>query len=119
MIVVTGPDDTRLHRILRWAITYKKPLSMTYRKHAHDAEGNALWETREGVRVPLLETTVRTVEPWEVEKLGTSDAYVRGMDRDTNEPRSWRLDRIERITYHRYGHNVVPEYVRRSTTKKA
>jgi predicted DNA-binding transcriptional regulator YafY len=41
------------------------------------------------------------------------------MDRDTEEPRSWRLDRIERITYHRRGHNVVPEYVRRSTTKKA
>ena len=119
MITVTGPDDIRLHRILTWAITYKKPLSITYNKQAKDADGNELWEVREGARVPVLEPTVRTIEPWEVEKKGSSDAYVRGMDRDTNEPRSWRLDRIEKITYHRRGHNVVPEYVRRSTIKKA
>lgn len=119
MITVTGPDDVRLYRFLEWAIMRERPVTITYMKQAKDARGNLLWTYPEGVRTPLLEPTVRTIEPWVIEHERSSDAFVRGMDRDTKEPRSWRLDRIAKITYHRRGHNVVPAYVSLGTTKRA
>lgn len=119
MITVTGPDDVRLYKFLEWAIIRQRPVTITYLKQSKDGRGNLQWEYREGVRVPVLEPTVRTIEPWTIEHQRTGDAFVRGMDRDTNEPRSWRLDRIQKITYHRRGRDLVPAYVSMSNTKRA
>lgn len=119
MITVTGPDDVRLHKFLEWAIMRQKPVSITYLKQSKDARGNLLWQYRVGVREPVLETTVRTIEPWRIEHLWTGDAFVRGMDRDSNEPRSWRLDRIQKITYHKRGRQIIPAWVNTTTTKRA
>lgn len=119
MITVTGPDDVRLHRFLEWAIMRERPVTITYLKQSKDGRGNLRWEYREGARVPVLEPTIRTIEPWLIEHYRSSDAYVRGMDRDSGEPRSWRLDRIQKITYHRRGHNVIPAYVSISGRKRA
>lgn len=120
MITVTDArTDARLYRWLEWAIMRQKPITITYLKQSKDAEGHPLWELQEGVRVPVLEPTIRTVEPWAFEKPGTDDAYVRGMDRDSNEPRSWRLDRITKITYHRRGKQIIPAYVGMSNNKRA
>lgn len=119
MLKVQGLNDFRLHRFIEWAIKKKKPLTLTYLKHAKDKDGNLLWERREGAYVPVLEPTIRTIEPWYVEKEGSPDAYVRGMDRDSKEPRSWRLDRIQHITYHRRGKQIIPAYVSLNHTKKA
>jgi hypothetical protein len=118
-IEITGSDDVRLSRFLEWAILRSKPVSITYLKQAKGPSGRPLWDDREGVRKPVLESTIRTVEPWTIEKRGTSDAYVRGMDRRTGQPRSWRLDRIQEITYHQRGRQVVPAYVGMTNIKKA
>jgi len=119
MITVTGPDDVRLHKFLEWAIMREKPLTITYLKQSKDKRGKLLWETREGVRVPVLEPTIRTIEPWTIEHERTGDAYVRGMDRDTDQPRSWRLDRIQKITYHRRGRQIIPAWVNTTHRKRA
>lgn len=119
MITVTGPDDIRLHRFLEWAIMREKPVTITYLKQSKDARGRLLWTYPEGARVPVLEPTVRTMEPWFIGHNWEGDAYVRGMDRDSREPRTWRLDRIQKITYHRRGHNVIPAYVSISGRKRA
>lgn len=111
MITVTGPDDLRLHKFLEWAIIREKPVTISYLKHAKNKAGRALWKVEDGVRVPVLEPTVRTIEPWVIEHQRSGDAFVRGMDRDTGDPRSWRLDRIEKITYHKRGRDIVPAYV--------
>lgn len=127
MITVTGPDDLRLYRFLEWAIRREKPVTITYLKQSKNKAGTPLWEIRDGVRVPVLEPTVRTIEPWLIEHHRSSDAFVRGMDRKTGDPRSWRLDRIQKITYHSRGRDLVPAYVtvagtpvaHRSVTKRA
>lgn len=119
MITVTGPDDVRLYRFLEWAIMREKPVTITYLKQSTDARGNPQWQYRVGVREPVLIPTVRTIEPWRIEHQWTGDAFVRGMDRASGEPRSWRLDRIDKITYHARGRQIVPAYVSMSVTKRA
>ncbi len=120
MITVFGPDDVRLHRFLEWAITRKRPVTITYMKQAKTSNGQLQWEyPSEGSRKPVLEPTVRTIEPWHLRTNWAGDPYVQGMDRDTNEPRSWRLDRIRAITYHKRGRQIIPAYVNVSHTKKA
>lgn len=119
MITVTGPDDVRLYRFLEWAIMREKPVTISYLKQSKDGRGQLQWMYREGVRVPVLEPTVRTIEPWVIEHERSSDAYVRGMDRASGEARSWRLDRIEKITYHARGRQIIPAYVNFSGRKKA
>jgi predicted DNA-binding transcriptional regulator YafY len=111
MITVTGPDDARLHKFLEWAIKREKPVTITYYKQAK-RDGKLLWGTDDkGARVALLEPTVRTIEPWALEDDSNGQPFVRGMDRKTGDPRSWRLDRIQKITYHKRGRDIVPAYV--------
>lgn len=119
MITVTGPDDVRLYKFLEWAIMRQKPLTITYLKQSKDQRGKLLWEyPPDGPRRPLLEPTIRTIEPWTIEHERSGDAYVRGMDRDTDQPRSWRLDRIRKITYHRRGKQIIPAWVNTTNIKK-
>jgi hypothetical protein len=119
MITVTGPDDVRLYRFLEWAIMRERPVTITYLKQSKDQRGKFLWRWVDGAQVPVLEPTIRTIEPWTIEHGRTGDAFVRGMDRDSNEPRSWRLDRIQKITYHKRGKQIIPAWVNMSVTKRA
>lgn len=50
-------------------------------------------------------TVVRTVEPYgEWIKTQAGNYLIRSMDRESGQPRSWRVDRVLSYTLHRRGH---------------
>jgi predicted DNA-binding transcriptional regulator YafY len=54
--------------------------------------------------------TVRTIEPYALTRNAAGDLYVRAMDRESGQSRTWRLDRMVAYTEHRTAFLVpVPE----------
>lgn len=76
-----------LTRLIK-ALDAKHPITITYIK----ADGTE---------------TIRTVELYDIVVSAAGDIVLKGMDRDTGESRSWRLDRIVAHTTHRTAY-VVP-----------
>lgn len=53
--------------------------------------------------------TLRTVEPYEIIKSRGGHRLLMALDRDSREPRAWRLDRIARYTLHRGGRGYLAD----------
>ncbi|MEU1445495.1 WYL domain-containing protein [Streptomyces mirabilis] len=70
-----------LTRLIK-ALDAKHPVTITYVK----ADGTE---------------TIRTVELYDIVVSAAGDIVLKGMDRDSQESRSWRLDRIVSYTTHR------------------
>lgn len=86
---VETPDDSRtLAESIINAIYEKLPMTLTYEKSDR-------------------QVTVRTVEPYEILKTKNGHHLVMALDRDSREPRSWRIDRITSYTLHRKGHRLL------------
>lgn len=51
--------------------------------------------------------TMRTVEPYDTAVSRAGDQLLRAMDRDSGEPRTWRLDRITWYQVHSRGRFLV------------
>lgn len=77
------------------AMRKQRPITVTYTK----ADGSE---------------TVRTVEPYMITRSKAGDWYVKAMDRQSGQARSWRLDRIVFYTVHRTSF-LLPPYVPTST----
>lgn len=75
----TDPD--RLKADILKAMRLRRPMTLTYTR----ANGSV---------------TVRTVEPYMFTKNADKDPYFRAMDRESTEPRTFRLDRIVAYTVH-------------------
>jgi predicted DNA-binding transcriptional regulator YafY len=82
MLKVTEANQELTKTRLEKAMKRNHPVTVTYTK----ADG---------------ETTVRTIEIFEVKESYAGDFYVRAMDRKTGEARSFRIDRMHAITIHR------------------
>lgn len=80
MIKVNGNTD-RLHSHMIKAMRLRRAVTISY--------------TRENGS-----TTVRTIEPYMITRNKNGDPYVRVMDRESKESRSFRLDRIGAYTVH-------------------
>lgn len=79
----TANDQTRLRNDLENAVIREHPVTITYT----DARGS---------------TSVRTIEPYgKIIKTFEQELLIKAMDRESGQPRSWRLDRIEKYTVHR------------------
>lgn len=84
------------------AIDKQRPVTVTYLKEAKDEDGRAITELDEhGKKVPVLELTVRTIEPYDFDESKAGAVYFKVMDRETGDRRSFRLDRIQAYTVHR------------------
>ncbi|MGR6922581.1 WYL domain-containing protein [[Actinomadura] parvosata] len=75
---VTPIEQADLRAVLERAIATEQPAMITY----VDADG---------------EWTTRTIEPYELFRTRHGDLIVRAMDHRSNEPRSFRLDRIDTL----------------------
>jgi predicted DNA-binding transcriptional regulator YafY len=84
MLKVTDTNQELTKVRLEKAMKSGHPVTVTYTK----ADG---------------ETTVRTIEIFELKQSKAGDFYVRAMDRKTGEARSFRIDRMQWITIHRTG----------------
>lgn len=94
MLKVTDTNQEQTRIRLEKAMVRNHPVTVTYTK----ADG---------------ETTVRTIEIFEIKESKAGDLYVRAMDRKTGEARSFRIDRMLTITIHR-----TAFLVKRSTNLK-
>lgn len=81
---------------LYWAMFRQRPVTITYVR----ADG---------------ETTVRTIEVFDIAVTKSGNIIARAMDREMQSPRTWRLDRITHYTTHR-GRYTVPAYEKKEVT---
>lgn len=96
MYAVRGDEDfpTLEHRINR-AIRLEQPVTFTYRELKKDPDNPK--RRIEGE----YEITVRTIEPYSIEQSAKGNWFIRSLDRQSGEFRSWRFDRILTYTPHR------------------
>lgn len=99
--VKTSEDYSDLwYRICR-AIRLEQPVTIYYRETKKDPNNPKR-------RIPNeFELTLRTIEPYDIEQSANGDWFIRSLDRDTLDYRSWRFDRIIAYTPHR-GIRTVP-----------
>jgi predicted DNA-binding transcriptional regulator YafY len=86
MIKAKSPEHA--YNRIKYAASKRFPVTITYVR----ASGGA--------------PTVRTIEPYAFTRNKQGDRYVRAMDRQTGEVRSWRLDRMTGWTIHRTAFQV-------------
>lgn len=75
-------DQNRTLDVMKNAMKNARPVTITYVR----ADGSE---------------TIRTIETYEIKSTKSGDTIIRAMDRESGEPRSWRLDRILFYTVHR------------------
>lgn len=81
-------DAMLRHRLVK-AIAKGQPVTLTYIK-------------KDGSE------TLRTVELYEFFTTMEGHLVIRGMDRQSKQPRTWRTDRIKAFTFHRQGRRMLP-----------
>jgi predicted DNA-binding transcriptional regulator YafY len=103
MYGVRSADDFEiLRRRVARAIRLKQPITFTYLETKKDPQ-NANRRMKD-----QFEVTIRTVEPFgEILPNVDGKLYFRSLDRDTEEYRSWRLDRVITYSTH-HSRQVVP-----------
>jgi hypothetical protein len=104
----TETADTTLTRLIK-AMDRQHPVTITYLKEAKDDAGH---------RTGGFVQTIRTVEVFDVRVSQAGDILIVGMDRETAEQRSFRLDRITEYTTHR-GTGYVVEREPATTPRQA
>lgn len=80
-------DAPAMISALQKCVDRKEPVTLTYVK----ADGSV---------------TVRTVEPYDF-AVKSGNALLLALDRESGEPRSWRLDRIKMYSPHRRAHRTL------------
>ena len=93
--VRTDADFPALERRIERAIRLEQPITFTYRETVKDPDNPKRRIQDE------FEITVRTVEPYAVEQSAKGNWFIRSLDRQSGEFRSWRFDRILTYTPHR------------------
>jgi len=83
-------QERTLTRLIK-AMDRQHPVTITYLKEAKDDAGH---------RTGGFVQTVRTVEVFDIRVSQAGDILLVGMDRETREQRSFRLDRIVSYTVH-------------------
>jgi predicted DNA-binding transcriptional regulator YafY len=83
--------EQTLARLIR-AMDHQHPVTITYTK----ADGTE---------------TLRTIEVYDVTTSKAGDIVIKAMDRDSQDKRSFRLDRISHYTIHRTAYTVPVEQV--------
>lgn len=94
-------DFPAFERRINRAIRLEQPVTFTYLETKKDPDNPKRRLKNE------FEITVRTVEPYAVEISSEGNWFIRSLDRQTGEYRSWRFDRVLTYTPHR-GIRVVP-----------
>lgn len=94
-LVRTDADFPALERRIERAIRLEQPVTFTYRELRKDPENPK--RRIEGE----YEITVRTIEPYAIEQSAKGNWFIRSLDRQSGEFRSWRFDRILTYTPHR------------------
>src|SRR5690242_3476956 len=74
-------------RVLR-AIRLEQPITFTYREQKKDPDNPKRRLNGE------CEITTRTIEPYDIAVSQKCDMFIRSLDRDTGDCRSWRFDRV-------------------------
>lgn len=82
------PSARYLVRSLSRAIKHQVPVTITYKK-------------KDGT------FTVRVIEPYEMTLSKSGVAIVKGLDRKTEQPRSFRIAEIRGLTVHSKGRRVL------------
>ncbi|MFI2426518.1 WYL domain-containing protein [Streptomyces sp. NPDC018955] len=90
-------STTTLTRLIK-ALDAKHPVTITYLKEEKDQAGK---------RTGRLVETVRTIELYDIVISAAGDILLKGMDRETGESRSFRLDRLVSYTTHRSAYTVT------------
>lgn len=80
------------------AMDRRQPVTMTYFKEEKDEAGR---------KTGNLVETVRTIEIYDIRTTKAGHITIKAIDRETGEPRTWRLDRIHAYTVHRTSYTVL------------
>lgn len=94
-LVRTDVDWLALERRIDRAIRLEQPVTLTYRELKKDPADPKRRLKGE------YEITVRTIEPYDIVESAAGNWYIRSLDRQSGEFRSWRFDRILAYTPHR------------------
>ncbi|MFD3516312.1 hypothetical protein [Streptomyces sp. NPDC058657] len=89
---------TRTLTDLYRALDHQRPVTLTFLKEEKDDAGR---------RTGRLITTVRTLELYEVSTTAEGHIVIKGMDRDSEETRTVRVDRILTYTTHRMAYALT------------
>lgn len=82
MLIAT--DREWLHKGVIRCIVHECPMTLTYTKE----DGS---------------TTIRTVEPYSLDRSEAGNVLIRALDRESKKPRTFRADRIQKYTVHTRG----------------
>lgn len=83
------------------------PVTVSYLKEERD----------DGRRTGRLVETVRTIEIYDVTVTAAGDIVLKAMDRDSQESRSFRLDRVRTYSIHRTAYTVPREETTEDTSR--
>lgn len=103
--VKTELDFAWLEYRMRRAIRLEQPITVTYSEERKDPDNPKRRLKGE------FEVVWRTFEPLEIKESSEGNLYVVSLDRQSQNWRSWRLDRILLYSPHR-GIRTVPEPVK-------
>lgn len=89
------------------ALDTQRPVTITYLKEEKDENGKTVKVTDEnGNKTVKLVETVRTIEAYDIHTTKAGNVVIKAMDRDSQESRTFRLDRIRAYTLHRGTYQV-------------